>query len=146
MTQINFSDRFNDKPNQCYIALAGTPDAMVKHLERVINDIKQHGKPIQENMTGVKIDAQVITPLWNGKQSPYTFIHAKDVEVDEMTDEEREQLENDLIDAAIGRIKKDIEAGDVSAIFELLRFSPVENLIQYLPEDEQTPFKPLVHD
>ena len=65
--QINFSERFKEQTNQCYIALAGTPDAMVKHLERIISDIKQHGKPIQENMTGFKIEAQVITPIWNGK-------------------------------------------------------------------------------
>lgn len=64
---VNFSPRFKREENQCYIALAGTPDAMVKHLERIIGDIKQHGKPIQENMTGFKIEAQVITPIWNGK-------------------------------------------------------------------------------
>ncbi len=67
MTQINFSDRFKEQNNQCYIALSGTPNAIVAHLERIINDIKNHGKPIQENMTGFKIEAQTITPIWDGQ-------------------------------------------------------------------------------
>jgi len=71
-----------------------------------------------------------------------------------MTTEDNEAIErlqkrmheDDMIDTAIEQIKKDIEAGDVSAIFELLRFVPEENLIAYLPEDQQKRFKPLVHD
>jgi hypothetical protein len=49
--------------------------------------------------------------------------------------------EDALIDRVIEEIKADIKVSDVSAIFELLRFCPVENLIQYLPEEEWKNFK-----
>lgn len=51
-------------------------------------------------------------------------------------DEATELLEDDLIDNVIGHIKKDIEDGDVSAIFGLLALTPVKHLIEYLPEEQ----------
>ena len=51
-----------------------------------------------------------------------------------------------LIDSVISRVKKDIEAGDVTAIEELLTFSPIKNLIQFLPENEQETFKILLEN
>lgn len=39
-----------------------------------------------------------------------------------------------LIDLVIAKIKEDIECGDLTALDELLRFVPVENLNGYLPE------------
>jgi hypothetical protein len=65
--QINFSDRFNENGNQCYIALGGKPEEMINRLEMIIQDIKQHGKPIQMNVVTFGLDCQVITPIWNGK-------------------------------------------------------------------------------
>ena len=59
---------------------------------------------------------------------------------------EREQLEDDLIDTVIEHIKKDIDAGDVSAIFCMLSFCPTEQLIQYLPEEKWEPYKELRAD
>lgn len=56
---------------------------------------------------------------------------------------EREQLEDDLLDTVIGEIKRDIEAGDVSAIWELLSHCPAEQLIQYLPEEKWEAYKEL---
>jgi hypothetical protein len=47
--------------------------------------------------------------------------------------EETEDLDN-LIDSVIEQIKEDIKDGDLTAIDELLRFVPKENLIGYLPE------------
>lgn len=79
-------------------------------------------------------------------KSPYTFIHGKDLEVDEMTDEEREQLQDNLLDTVISEIKRDIECGDVSAIWELLSFCPIQNLIQYLPEEKWGEFDQLCTD
>lgn len=53
-----------------------------------------------------------------------------------MTQEEKEEIEDSLIDEVIENIKQDIVVHqDVSAIFELLRFCSAENLIQYLPEN-----------
>jgi hypothetical protein len=39
-----------------------------------------------------------------------------------------------LVDSVIEQIKEDIKDGDLTAIDELLRFVPKENLIGYLPE------------
>ncbi len=44
-----------------------------------------------------------------------------------------ENMDN-LIDSVIEQIKEDIKDGDLTAIDELLRFVPKENLIGYLPE------------
>lgn len=40
-----------------------------------------------------------------------------------------------LIELVVSDIKNDIEAGDVTAVEELLKFCPTENLMAYLPED-----------
>lgn len=40
-----------------------------------------------------------------------------------------------LIELVVGDIKNDIEAGDVTAVEELLKSCPTENLMAYLPED-----------
>lgn len=48
--------------------------------------------------------------------------------------EETEDMDN-LIDSVIDQIKEDINGGDLTAIDELLRFVPKENLIGYLPEE-----------
>lgn len=45
-----------------------------------------------------------------------------------------------LINAVIEQIKKDIEAGDVTALDELLYYVPKKILIQYLPEEQWTKF------
>ena len=39
-----------------------------------------------------------------------------------------------LIELVINQIRKDLEAGDVTAIDELLRYIPAPNLEAYLPE------------
>jgi len=41
----------------------------------------------------------------------------------------------DYIELALEQIVKDVEAGDLSAIEELLRFVPEKNLIAFLPEE-----------
>lgn len=64
----------------------------------------------------------------------------------ELTDEEKEQLEDNLINTVIGEIKKDIEVGDVSAIWEMLGHCPTEQLIQYLPEEKWKDFQQLRAD
>ena len=42
---------------------------------------------------------------------------------------------DNLVDSVIDQIKEDINGGDLTAIDELLRFVPKENLIGYLPEE-----------
>ena len=42
---------------------------------------------------------------------------------------------NNLVDSVIDQIKEDINGGDLTAIDELLRFVPKENLIGYLTEE-----------
>jgi len=41
------------------------------------------------------------------------------------------------IDKVLEQIKKDVEAGDMTAIEELLRDVPDESLKSYLPEEEE---------
>jgi len=48
--------------------------------------------------------------------------------------EEIEDMDK-LVDSVIDQIKEDINGGDLTAIDELLRFVPKENLIGYLPEE-----------
>ncbi len=45
-------------------------------------------------------------------------------------------MEKGLVELVIDQIKKDIEVGDLTAIHELLLFSPEENLKAYLPEED----------
>jgi len=47
-----------------------------------------------------------------------------------------EKNKQKLVDKVIEQIKKDIADGDVTAIDELLKFCPVENLRGYLSEIE----------
>jgi len=42
---------------------------------------------------------------------------------------------HDLIELALNQIVRDVENWDLTAIEELLRFVPEENLIAYLPEE-----------
>lgn len=58
----------------------------------------------------------------------------------EVTIDSQEQLEGELIDDVIFKIREDLAYQDVSAIFELLRFCPTENLIQFLPEEQWKKF------
>jgi hypothetical protein len=46
-----------------------------------------------------------------------------------------------LIERVVEQIKEDIKNGDVTAIEELLSFTPKENLISYLPEEEWEDFE-----
>ena len=41
-----------------------------------------------------------------------------------------------LIDKVLIQIQNDLEAGDLTAVEELLTFVPLENLIGFLPEGE----------
>lgn len=40
-----------------------------------------------------------------------------------------------IIDAVVGQIKKDFESGDEYAIYEMLKHLSKKNLLAYLPED-----------
>ncbi len=42
-----------------------------------------------------------------------------------------------LLDQVLDQIKKDVEAGDFTAIYELLLELPDETLVSYLPEELQ---------
>jgi len=42
-----------------------------------------------------------------------------------------------LLDWALEQIKKDVDAGDFTAIYEMLLDLPDETLIAYLPEEKQ---------
>ena len=52
----------------------------------------------------------------------------------------------DLIDNVLEQIKVDVHCNDYTAVKELLGFIAIENLINYLPEDEWKQFKHLRDD
>ena len=66
--------------------------------------------------------------------------------MEKINQDDKERLEEDLVDAVIGNIKEDIEQQDVSALFELLRFAPVPNLIAYLQEEKWPAYEILYAD
>jgi hypothetical protein len=41
----------------------------------------------------------------------------------------------ELIDEVLNKIAEDVQGGDLTAVEELLKFAPRENLIAYLPEE-----------
>ena len=49
--------------------------------------------------------------------------------------EVKSNLKSELIDIVIDTIESDINQSDKTAVDELLRFCPVDNLISYLPEE-----------
>jgi hypothetical protein len=55
-----------------------------------------------------------------------------------------EQLFNELIEDVVDQIDSDIVHKDVEALEELLRFCPIENLINYLPEEKHEQYKKLL--
>lgn len=80
--------------------------------------------------------------MWDGSEAlPKELQRALDAFEATILADENIEMEDALIDIVIEKIKEDINDGDVSAIFELLRFCPVDNLIQYLPEEEWKEFK-----
>jgi len=54
-----------------------------------------------------------------------------------------EKLKQDLIEEVINEMTTSIWQSDYEAIEELLSFIPVENLIEYLPEEFWEKYKPL---
>jgi hypothetical protein len=46
----------------------------------------------------------------------------------------QETYKQEIVDEVLENIKKDVADGDMTAIEELLKFLPIENLKNYLPE------------
>lgn len=55
-----------------------------------------------------------------------------------------EKLKQQLIDDVIDKIKDDLFNGDETAIDELLNFTPIQNLINFLPERDWEKYKSLI--
>jgi len=54
------------------------------------------------------------------------------------------KTKEELIDRVVDQIKLDVRCGDYSAIQELMKLCPVENLIAFLPEVDWRHFTHLV--
>jgi hypothetical protein len=52
----------------------------------------------------------------------------------------------DLIETVMKQIELDVHCSDLQAMEELLKFLPIENLINYLPEEDWKQFKHLRDD
>jgi hypothetical protein len=55
-----------------------------------------------------------------------------------------EDLFNELIEDVVDEIDRDIVHKEVEALEELLRYCPIENLINYLPEEKHEQYKKLL--
>lgn len=55
----------------------------------------------------------------------------------------KQENKEKLIEKVIEQVSEDIHFHEYEALEELLSFTPIENLIGYLPEDEQSHFKKL---
>jgi hypothetical protein len=53
------------------------------------------------------------------------------------------KTKEDLIETVMKQIELDIHCSDLQAMEELLKFLPIENLINYLPEEDWKQFKHL---
>ena len=58
-----------------------------------------------------------------------------------MNKAELQEYEGRLVEAVIEEIQYQIERGDWTAIDELLRFVPHENLVNFLSDEQQERFK-----
>jgi hypothetical protein len=56
------------------------------------------------------------------------------------------KTKDDLIEKVLEQIIIDVHCGDIEAIEELFKFCPIENLIEYLPEEDWRKFKHLRDD
>ena len=57
---------------------------------------------------------------------------------------DEDTLQDKLVSAVVKQMKDDIEMGDTTCIFDLLYEVPVRNLVAFLPELKQDPFKRFV--
>jgi hypothetical protein len=55
-----------------------------------------------------------------------------------------EQLFDELIEEVVSQIHYDIQSRDTEAVEELLRFCPIQNLINYLPEEKHDNYEYLL--
>ena len=94
-----------------------------------------------EGGTRVQIDTNVSVAIYQ-ETHPECFSIVTNEEQGEESGsiEEVEKMDN-LIDTVIEKIKEDINFGDMTAIDELLRFIPKENLIGFLSEEQWGDFK-----
>jgi hypothetical protein len=51
-----------------------------------------------------------------------------------------EERQQELVDAVIEELKKDMQIGDFTVLDELLKFIPAKNLVQALPEEQWSEF------
>ncbi len=94
-----------------------------------------------EGGTRVQIDTNVYVAIYQATHPECFSIVTNEEQGEESGSiEECEEMDN-LIDVVIDNIKEDINFGDLTAIDELLRFIPKENLIGYLPEEQWGDFK-----
>ncbi len=54
------------------------------------------------------------------------------------------KTKNDLIEMVVEQIQLDVHCGDVTAIEELVKTCPIENLVAYLPDDEWKKYSHLI--
>jgi hypothetical protein len=53
------------------------------------------------------------------------------------TTEKKTELKERLLDVVVNEIKKDFWMEDLESLYELLRYTPLKNLIAYIRDEEQ---------
>lgn len=106
------------------------------------SDVDIHGSAAQ------RLDEEIYFYLpdeWMNNPAEYICKDLLDEPVDFVSEEDNGSIEEceeleDLIDVVIDQMKDDIRNGDTTAIAEVLRYIPKENLIAYLPDEKQKEF------
>ena len=89
------------------------------------NDVSMVSLENMDNLIEADIDFKGAEEWSHSTQYPFTNSQLQSIMLEDM---------DNLVDSVIEKIKEDIKDGDLTAIDELLRFVPKENLIGYLPE------------
>lgn len=108
-----------------------TWDSLMRVVEKIEEDeytdvqILQHGTIILDTAGGVEIVNNCANISFTNK-----IEHTYDAVIEYLT----KTIEDWLIADVVDKIKKDIKDGYTTAIYELLKFIPQENLLGFLPE------------
>ena len=136
VNQKGSAQKIFDGANKTVCAWIESETVTIFHPLNIAQGIKVSFNPrVQPNWVcdGEIVDKGRFDVLYTFESGVYQIRSASTIStLDGM--EETEDMDN-LVDSVIDQIKEDINGGDLTAIDELLRFVPKENLIGYLPEE-----------
>ena len=135
VNQQGTAKKIHDGANKTVCAWIESETVTIFHPLNIAQGIKVSFNPrVQPNWVcdGEIVDKGRFDVLYSVNSVVYQIRSASTIST--LDGMETEDMDN-LVDSVIDQIKEDINGGDLTAIDELLRFVPKENLIGYLPEE-----------